>query len=136
MSSAIDVEETKRRYAHSEDAELVRITFVNPDDFVDEAVELAKEELARRGIEGQDHPLAKEAEKKLRLQNAEEAVVASLPANKFLLAVCFVFADLVAIIAALMYHSNGRKRASKQVWKAFGLGWVLRLVLIAVFKFS
>ena len=136
MSSAIDIEETKRRYAQFEDEELVRIAFIAPDDFVDEAVQLAKEELVRRGINGQDHPLARTAEKTLQRRSAEEAAVASRPANKFLLVVSFLFADVIAIIAALWYSANGRKRAATQVWKAFGLGWSFRLVLIGILKFS
>jgi hypothetical protein len=54
------------------------------------------------------------------------------PANFAVLLMAFLLADLFAVIAALLYSGAGRARASVQVWKAMGLGWLARVAAFAV----
>jgi hypothetical protein len=100
--------------------------------FVDEAVSIARDELKLRGIDGAEHPLARGAANAIHARLEAQANVASQPANPVWLAVCFVLADIVAIVTALMYSAAGRKKASLQVWKAFGYGWLARIVVIVL----
>lgn len=128
-----DAKAAMARYKDAEVDELVRIAFVQSADFTQEAVYLAREELHGRGVDGPHHPLASHAAAALHEKNEAETTHAQLPANALVLILSFIFADLFAIVAALLYSSAGRKKATAQTWKAFGFGWAARLIVFGLF---
>lgn len=130
MSVTFDPEVAQRRFAESSDEELVRIAYVDGDSYVPEALVLAKEELRLRGIDGASHPAAVAARRVVEATKLEAKAKSELPANGIILLLSFVFADLIAIVAAILYSTNGRARAATAVWKAFALGWLARIVLV------
>jgi len=133
MSVAFDAESAALRFKDAETEELVRIVFVDHQTYLADAVALARSELNRRGIEEQSDPAAVVALSNVYSEIAAREDVANLPANPIWLVVCFILADIVAIVTALIYSVNGRKRAAMQTWKALGYGWLARIVLVIVF---
>ena len=131
MPVKFDAEAAKLGFENAEVKELVPVAYVDCADYVDEAISLAKEELAARGIDGESHPEARKARRAAEKQKGEQQAQAERPANGFVLVLSFIFADVVAIVAALLYSANGRDLASTQVWKAFGYGWLARALVIA-----
>lgn len=131
MAVKFDAELARERFADAEVEELVRIAYVDSESFVAEAVELAKAELLGRGIDGQAHPIARKAARAVQADAREIQEIAEKPANGFVLVASFILADIVAIVAALLYSGNGRVRAAAEVWKAFAFGWMARFAAIA-----
>ena len=135
MSIAFDIEAARRRYADAEMDELVKVAFVRSEDYVETAVALARAELERRGLSGSDHPVATAAAEAVASRGKAEEQASRQPANRIWLVICFLFADLVAVLSALLYSAKGRHVAANQVWKAFGLGWLFRFALIAFYTY-
>lgn len=131
MAVKFDAELARERFAGAELEELVRIVYVDSESFVAEAVELAKAELLKRGIDGQTHPVARKAARAVKAQAQEIREIAEKPANGFVLVLSFFLADIFAIVAALLYSGNGRVRAAAEVWKAFAFGWLARFAAVA-----
>ena len=135
MSVTFDPEAARRRFADSKVEELVRVAYVDHDSYVQEAREIAIAELASRGVKGDTHPLAIAARRAIAKEKVAEEAQAAKPANLFVLALSFILADLFAIVAALLYSNNGRSRAAAEVWKAFALGWFVRIIALAWFTY-
>ena len=133
MSVKFNVEVARARYRESEVDDLVRIAFVESEDFTPEAVSLARAELSSRGVDGPNHPLASSAAAVLQDKTEARASHSQLPANPLVLVLSFIFADIFAIVAALLYSSAGRTKATTQTWKAFGFGWIARFIVFGLF---
>jgi hypothetical protein len=131
-STKFDPEAARRRFSEAGVEELVRVAIVDAESYAPAAVDLARAELAARGIDGDAHPAATKALRAVKRQKLEASDIAQQPANMAILALSFVFADLFAIIAAIVYSANGRSRAATEVWKAFGFGWLARIVLVVL----
>ncbi|WP_339412808.1 hypothetical protein [Pseudomonas sp. EA_35y_Pfl2_R5] len=134
MAVKFNRDAARLRYEGLDIDELVRIAFTESSDFVIDAVTLAKDELSRRGVHGESDPIVLAAIEQLKLLKNSEIKSTSEPANSFILALCFIFADIFAIACALIYSSKGRKIAASEVWKAFAFGWLFRIALFIWYR--
>jgi hypothetical protein len=135
MTVTFDPAVARRRFENEQTQELVRLAYVNADELLEEALALVKAELLRRGVDGEEHPLAVEAKNAVEARQLASETRAQKPAHVVVLLLSFVFADIFAVVAALLYQVSGRPRAAISVWKAFALGWIARILLIAYFTF-
>lgn len=120
--SSFNSTEAMRRNAERETDELIRVAYFQSDEYLPEAVALAKEELRRRGVEG----IADERVEVVR----EEEAAKEKPLALSLKIVCFVLPLIVGIIVALRQNDRGKKLASKQAWISTALGWLTRTAII------
>ena len=124
-----DADAARQRYAVEETDELVRIAYVQRDNYVPEAVAIAKEELARRGIaSGQDEQVAVSVQA-IEKEDAVRRDIANQPLGIGYKIVCFIFADIVAIVIAVLHYQSGKRRAAREAWKWIGFGWIFRLAI-------
>jgi hypothetical protein len=107
----------------------VAIVYVSPGDYTPEAVALAEAELRSRGVHGEEHFEAADAVAAVQFDKRREAARISKPAFFPLLVLVFLTGDLVVVFYLLF---RGRKHAARQVWAAFGYGWLARLLLISL----
>ncbi|WP_311238047.1 MULTISPECIES: hypothetical protein [unclassified Xanthomonas] len=135
MTDYFDPLAARRRYEIQDSESLIRIAFLSPEGYVPAAIELAREELSNRGISDREHPLVALESAELQKENAVEVEVSNAPLGVLGKAVCFIFADLLAIIISLVNFAIGKKRAGMDAlaWMAFG--WIPRLLLIAALSF-
>lgn len=47
-------------------------------------------------------------------------------------AVCFILADIIAIIIAAVHYQTGKRRAAREARKWMGYGWILPIGLFLV----
>jgi hypothetical protein len=130
MSTQFDIDAARERYQSEESDALIRIAYAKSDEFVPEAVTLAREILRERGVEGPDNELVAITGAQVAKQDTERVERANTPLSWGYKVLCFIFADLFAILVALFHSANGWKRASREAWKWMGYGWVLRVVVI------
>jgi hypothetical protein len=134
-----NVDAARIRYSAEDDDELVRIAYVDSDNFVPEAITLAKEELARRGVYQENDERVNLSKQRLQKQAENKKRLANEPLSLPLKLICFLLADVVAIIIALTKSQSGKKRASREAWKFIAYGWLFRIALsvfVAWFRHS
>lgn len=124
-----DLAAAKIAYAEKETAELVRIAFFE-SEFLPEAVDLAREVLSSRGISNAEHELVKSVEAEIVQEQKTKERLANEPLHVGWKIYCFLVADLIAIIVAIVKSVDGKKRAAKEAMKWFFFGWVFRAVVI------
>lgn len=118
----------RERYARETTERLVRIAFLEADDYVAEAVALAREELRRRGIDDHDHEEV-QAEVEVRTREVEAGGV---PLEFWLKIVCAVEAGFISIMIGVHYHQQGRRRAARDAWHFIAYGWATRVGLLVL----
>src|SRR5262249_29183802 len=126
VMTSFDSAALARRYAQEETDELVRIAYVESDEYLPEAVALAREELGRRGVAA---TLAQRVEV-VREDKAARQNLADEPLDGGTKTFCFVLPSLVGAIIALVQDNRGRQRASRQAWAWTGLGFLMRTALV------
>lgn len=94
-------------FAEKETDELIRIAFLEPD-FVPAAVGLARKELARRGIPDPVHERVKDLESRIVLQQREKERLATEALHIGWKIYCFLLADVIALIVALVKFASGK----------------------------
>lgn len=135
MTDYFDPVAARHRYEGLGSESLVRIAFHSPDGYAPAAIELAREELARRGIFDKDHPMVARESVELQREQTEKTSTSDVPLGALGKALCFIFAGLVAIIIVLANFAMGKRRAATDAltWMAFG--WLVRICLIVPFAF-
>jgi hypothetical protein len=124
--TSFDPAELARRYAEQETDELLRIGYAQSDEYLPEAVALARAELRRRGVEG-------EADERVAVAREDEAArrqLAEEPLDFGVKVVCFVMPFIVGWICSRQYAEQGKRRAAEQAWACTLAGWVTRTALI------
>ncbi len=131
MTDSFDPIAIMERYADETDEALIRIAFAEADSYREEAIELARAELRRRGVE-QEHPSVAREQLAVDSEAQDKARLLDAPLGGGYVVICFVFADIFAVIIALIHSGAGKKRAAREAWKWMAYGWVARIALIAV----
>ncbi len=135
MNDYFDIDSARAVYENKETEDLVRIAFLNDDDFRSEAVELARSELASRGIHSADDTAVEQERSVLSAETAQAEDLAHQPLGPGLKIVCLIFAGFaVAVIIAVSKRAAGKIRASNQAWWCFAVGvaWKASLIIYLV----
>lgn len=119
------------RYADETDEALIRIAFAQADSYREEAIELARAELERRGVE-REHPSVAQEQSVVESEAQDKVRRLDTPLGGGYVVICFVFADIFAIIIALVHSGAGKKRAAREAWKWMAYGWVARFVILTI----
>ncbi len=127
--TGFDLSAARIAYADKKTEELIRIAYFEPG-FLSAAIDLAREELGRRGVSDANHELVRSVENEIALEQLERERLANEPLHVGWKIYCFLIADLIAIIVAIVKSSSGKKRASREAMKWFGYGWLFRIMLI------
>lgn len=67
-----------------------------------------------------------------KVEVARKNEVADLPLGTGYAIACFLLADLIGVIIAMVHSANGKKRASREAWRFIGYGWILRIAVIVL----
>jgi hypothetical protein len=130
VATTFNPDVVKQKFAEASDEELVRVAFVDRGAFIPEVIDLAQAELKARGIDGEHHPTAIASRQRVLDAKAEALAQSQQPAHPLVIVISFIFADLFAICAMILYGVKGRSRAVVDVLKAFALGWLARIMLV------
>ena len=127
-----DADAARERYAEEETEELVKIAYLNTDRYVVDAVALAKAELARRGIKGYEDQRVENSVRTIQQEYEARRKVENLSLGAGYKVVCFIFADIIAAIIAIVHYQSGKRRAAREAWKWIGYGWLFRVAIFLV----
>ena len=122
----MDVEELKKKYQEFETEELIRIAYVDTEDYQPEAVEIAKSEIKKRGISSDELQIliAKISEK---LQKDAKLVIEK-PLTVGWKIFCLIF-PIIALLIIILIPENWIQRR-KDAWRWLLYGFFLRIGII------
>ena len=113
----LDFEKTMKE---APDAELIRITITNRDDYQEAAIIAAEAELLARNMPQGEIALLKDQQE---VENREKSYKAGLPLEFHWKWVAFLLPGIFQLIIAGFFKSNGYDRKANEVgkWTIFGL---------------
>ena len=127
--SGFDLDSARVAYSEKDTDELIRIAYFE-DDYLVEAIEIAREELKHRGIIDINDKRVTKIEAVIREEQAVRERLAKEPLQLGWKIYCFLIADLIAIIVIIVKSSSGKERASKEALQYFLYGWLFRIVSV------
>ncbi len=120
--------QAKTRFEGKSSEELIRIAFFAGEEYREDAIELAREILANRGINSPDHDeVVLERSVALR-EEARAPTKGKEPLSSSIKAVCLVL-PLVGVVIGSTKRLAGNKRASREAWVAAGIGFVAQFII-------
>ena len=129
METNFDTESAKEAYAEKETEDLINIAFLDNEEFLPEAINIARVELNSRGITSPDHELVLKARDEFGKQTEEDEKLSNEKLHAGWKMYCFLIGDLIAIIVAMVKWANGKKRASRDAVKMIAIGWLVKVTI-------
>lgn len=81
MEANFDTKSAKEAYAEKETDDLINIAFLDNEEFLPEAISIARDELSNRGIASSEHELVLKARDELKKQTEEDEILANKKLN-------------------------------------------------------
>lgn len=133
---SVDIAYLAEQYKDWPDEELIKIAVFGEDRYVEAVIQLAQQELLSRGVDFQNSALAKEVKLKTKAEQAHEESESQKPLGGLGKAVCFIDTMLVPLIIILYLSAKKRRVASDQAIKWWFMGWIFKVAVIALIKFT
>ncbi len=135
------------RYKNTDTEELIKIAFINKNNYRTEAVEIATQELLSRGITSQSEIALKKTQEQIektqeQIEESKKQIEESKirdntplePESKFIFFICGMVPLFFIIALFVISHQEKKrgKRKTKESWKWlwFGLGSFYALILL------
>ena len=123
--------ELRVRYEALSTQDLLRMTEADPGDYRPEALQLARDILASRGVSQRgDEAIAVLSTAKHERRLEKES--ASAPLGVGLKVLCFLLPGLPGILVAVVQRAHGRTRRAQEAWACVACGWAARIVLYLI----
>ena len=128
-----DLEAVRRKFAQTDDADLLRVAHADEDDYIPEVIALARAELDRRGIDHARPDVREQVRGDLADERQHRLAHEGRPLSGPGRLGCAIAGVVIALIAAAVMMSNGRKRAAQDAiaWGVIGLLAKLALIGLA-----
>lgn len=127
---SLDAQSLRESYSSMSDDELLTLVSVEAPTYEEEAVEVARTELRRRGLEGERLQVRiHELKSRLYDELTSERSPAKAKLPRWMYLVCLIEGVFVTYLLLGRLAEEGRTRALKQALNAIGLGWIVKWLL-------